>query len=369
VTDADLVALSFFTPAASRALALADYFRAQGKTVVAGGIFPSLMPEVCAAHFDSVVLGEGEPVWRRLLADFGAGKLAPRYQAETSCVLATLPLPRIDLYLDREGDGFSPDDYPVQMSRGCALSCQACALPMSMTRKMRDFPLDHVVGQIRQLAKRGKRACLTEDTSWFPGHSAKQLEHLFEAMIGEGLGAQISYIGISMPMILHTRPALFDLARQAGVTMFYLVGGFDPITMNAFTGRDAKALARAEEAINRAHDVGIEPYTSFLVGNDEDDVGSADRILEFAAATGIRKAEFAIMTPYPGTPAWHRLLAQDRIFDKNWSHYNDANVVFRPARMSAEQLNDSYLKLWREFYRDKAHYRQALNQAERTIQF
>ena len=34
----------------------------------------------------------------------------------------------------------------------------------------------------------------------------------------------------------------------------------------------------------------------------DDDEGTVDRMLEFAARTGIRKAEFAIFTPYPGTP-------------------------------------------------------------------
>jgi radical SAM superfamily enzyme YgiQ (UPF0313 family) len=368
-TDADLVAFSFFTPAATRAIELAAYFRAQGKTTVCGGIFPTMMPEVVAPHFDAVVVGEGERVWGRVLADFRAGQLLPRYQATEVQCLDDLPLPRYQLYLDQERRGvFEPDDYPVQISRGCPMSCQACVLPTSMTRTFRDFPLEHVVGQLKLLAAHGKRACLTEDTSWFPGHATRQLKALFQAIVTQGAPANISYIGISMPMILTTTAATLALARQAGVTMFYLVGGFDPVTRGAFTGTNPRALQQAKDAITKSLDLGIEPYTSFLLGNDEDDLGTVDRMLDFCRVAGVRKAEFAIFTPYPGTPSWDRLVKEERILDRTWSHYNDANAVFQPAQMTPDQLTAGYLRLWREFYSDKGHF-QVAGQAERTIQF
>ena len=248
------------------------------------------------------------------------------------------------------------------------MSCQACVLPTSMTRKMRDFPMTHVVGQLEQLAKQGKRACLTEDTSWFPGHATKRIKELFELIVAKGAPATISYIGISMPMILTTSRATFELAKRAGVNMFYLVGGFDPVTRGAFTGKNPKARQQAVDAIKKSLDLGIEPYTSFLLGNDEDDLGTVDRMLEFCEQAGVRKAEFAIFTPYPGTPAWHRLVKEDRIIDRTWARYNDANTVFRPAQMTPDQLTEGYLRLWREFYANKLHFLN-VSQAERTIQF
>lgn len=366
-TDAQVVCFSFFTPAATRAFELAKYFRAQGKKLVCGGIFPTMMPEECAPHFDAVVVGEGEPVWPQVLADLKANTLKPRYQATAPQSLKGLPLPRVDLYLDKEAGHFQPDDYPVQLSRGCPLNCAACVLPTSMTKSMREFELDHVVGQLEQLAKRGKRACLTEDTSWFPGSAVKYLKSLFERIVARGAPATISYIGISMPMILASSPQTLQLAKKAGVDMFYLVGGFDPVTKGAFTGSDPKALERAYEAIKRSLDAGIVPYTSFLLGNEDDNDGTVDRMLEFAAKSGITKAEFAIFTPYPGTPSWKKLVAEDRIIDRTWARYNDANCVYLPKHLTPEQVTEGYLRLWREFYSGKNF--QHLCQAERTIQF
>ncbi len=366
-TDADAVCFSFFTPAATRAFELAAYFRAQGKRLIAGGIFPSLMPDECAGAFDAVVLGEGEPVWAQVLADLRTGALRPRYQAKAPQSLVGLPLPRVDLYLDKEAGNFRPDDYPVQLSRGCPLTCAACALPTSMTQSMREFELDHVVGQLEQLARRGKRACLTEDTSWFPGSAVKNLKALFERIVAKGAPATISYIGISMPMILASSADTLALAKRAGVDMFYLVGGFDPVTKGAFTGTNPRALERAHLAIKRSLDAGIEPYTSFLLGNEDDNEGTVDRMLEFAATSGITKAEFAVFTPYPGTPSWKKLMAEDRILDRTWAHYNDTTCVFQPQNLTVDQLTKGYLRLWREFYAGKSF--QHLDVAERTIQF
>jgi radical SAM superfamily enzyme YgiQ (UPF0313 family) len=366
-TDADVVAFSFFTAAASRAFELGDYFRAQGKPTVAGGIFPTAMPADAQAHFDAVVVGEGEGVWAQVLRDVEAKALKSRYDS-VPCALAALPLPKVSLYIDGEGPGFHPDDYPVQLSRGCPLSCHSCILPVSMTKTLHEFPLAHVVGQLDQLKAKGKKACLTEDTSWLPGKGNRLLSSLFDHLIATGQQAAVSYVGISMPMILATPLSLLQKARRAGVDMFYLVGGFDPVTMRAFTGQDEKALARAHAAIAKCHEADIEPYTSFLYGQDDDDLGTVDRILEFAAAAKIKKAEFAIFTPYPGTPSWQRLVAEDRILTREWGLYNDANCVYRPKHLTPAQVTQGYLRLWREFYADKGHFLTESHD-ERTIQF
>jgi len=365
--DVDLVAISCFTPSGKRALELADAFRARGKQVVMGGIFPTMVPEEATAHADAVVLGEGEGVWGDVLADAATKSLKKTYKATAPVDLATLPLPRVDLYMEKEGRNFSPDDYPVQTSRGCPLSCVACAIPGVLGRKLRHYPKEHVIGQIDQLAARGKLGSLTEDTSFFPT-SQRRFFEVLDTINARGKEAPVSYLGVSMPMILGTKPEKLARMRAAGIKMWYLVGGFDPVTMNAFSGKDPKARQDALDCIQKSYDHGIEPYTSFLVGNDGDDEGVFDRMLEFADEAKIRKAEFAIMTPYPGTPVYGRLTMAERILTRDWSLYNDANVVFQPAQMSPERLLEGYLYLWKEFYRSRQDLR-GLDRETRTIQF
>ena len=367
--DVDLVAISCFTPSAKRAMEIADAFRARGKKVVLGGIFPTAMPDVAKLHADAVVIGEGEAVWPTVLEDARLGQLKPVYESATPVDLEALPPPRVDLYLDKEGPTYRPDDYPVQVSRGCPLRCSACILPVSMGRTLRNLPDAHVLALVDALNARGKLASFTEDTSFFPtAGTLRRFVELCETLGQGSKSAKVSYIGISMPMILATPSSALARMQKAGITMFYLVGGFDPITRGAFTGTDPKSHSRAVEAIRKAFDHGIEPYTSFLVGNEDDDEGTFDRMLEFSDTAGVRKAEFAIMTPYPGTPVWQRLVNEKRILHRDWSKYNDANVVYQPAKMSPDALLAGYLYLWREFYKSRQALR-SLDVVERTIQF
>ncbi|NMB76613.1 MAG: B12-binding domain-containing radical SAM protein [Myxococcales bacterium] len=369
--EADLYALSFFTPAATRALEIGDFLRARKKTVVMGGIFPTMMPDECEGHCDALVQGEGEPVWPELLADFAAGRLKKRYRAAAPADLETLPPPRVDLYLDAESAAFAPDDYPLQTSRGCPFACDCCVLPDVMGKKIRHFPESTVEKTLLAFAARGKLCSLTEDTSFmFVAGARRRFRALLRALAERYLkqGARLSYIGCSMPLLLNVEPEVLAEVRRAGIDRFYLVCGFDPITREAFGRGEAAAMAKAEECIRRCHEVGVEPYISLLAGNDSDDRGVFDRILSFCERTRIQTAEFVVATPYPGTPMWRKLQSENRILDRTWKRYNDANVVFRPAQMSPEELQEGYLRMWREFYRSRKHLAQA-DRGRRTIQF
>ena len=61
-TDADLVAISFFSGFAEQAYHLADMYRDKGKTVIAGGPHATFWPDETLEHCDAVVTGEAESV-------------------------------------------------------------------------------------------------------------------------------------------------------------------------------------------------------------------------------------------------------------------------------------------------------------------
>src|SRR5262249_15119848 len=63
----DLVAISTLSAQALDAYAIADRFRAGGTPVVMGGLHVTSCPDEALQHCTSVVIGEGEPLWPRLL--------------------------------------------------------------------------------------------------------------------------------------------------------------------------------------------------------------------------------------------------------------------------------------------------------------
>ena len=73
--ECDLVGISCMTANAPRAYDLSREFKKRGKTVVLGGVHPTLRPEEALQYADCVVLGEAEGVWEDLLLDFQNGQL------------------------------------------------------------------------------------------------------------------------------------------------------------------------------------------------------------------------------------------------------------------------------------------------------
>jgi radical SAM superfamily enzyme YgiQ (UPF0313 family) len=70
-------------------------------------------------------------------------------------------------------------------------------------------------------------------------------------------------------------------------------------------------------------------------------------------------ATFHILTPYPGTALYRRMIEQRRMTTDDWDLYDTRHAVFRPALMSAAELERGYRWAYGEFYRWKSIVRGA----------
>lgn len=344
--DADfgLVAINCFTPQATRALELADGYRAAGKKVVMGGFFPSFMVEECLKHADAVNVGEGEPTWPRIVEDARQGRLERVYRGGCRLDLGELPTPRRDLFYGKES--YDWDEDLVQVTRGCMYTCAMCAIPAHMGQRMRFRPIDKVVDEIRGL--KYENVYLADDSLFFPQRKIVEYSTaLLEALVPLGK----KYF-VSSTMALNTDKELLDLMARAGVRNFYCTMNVDPVSIRALRGGRAEQ-EQLVELVKKLEDRGIRFFGSCALGRDWDDESIADRILELYDKAAIRTAEFFLFTPYPGSVHWDRMERQGRIIDRDWSRYNGAHVVFRPLDMSPEDLQGQFTKVWNEFFRQQ----------------
>jgi hypothetical protein len=127
------------------------------------------------------------------------------------------------------------------------------------------------------------------------------------------------------------QPGLLEKAADAGLRSLFV--GFE--TVNA--------------AIRRLHSLGIMVNGSFVFGMDSDDSGVFDRTVEWAIEQGIETA----------TCLYQRMAKADRLLHSDWDRYDTRHVVFRPARMTAPELEEGYWHAYREFYRWKSILRGA----------
>lgn len=92
----------------------------------------------------------------------------------------------------------------------------------------------------------------------------------------------------------------------------------------------------------------------FVFGFDHDDADVFERTIGFVRKERLIAAQFAILTPFPGTPLYRRLEAEGRILDRDWSKYDFRHVVFRPHLMSPEQLQQGTDRIIAQFYSSRA---------------
>lgn len=339
-TDADLIALSFFTGFATEAYRLADEFRRRGKRVVAGGPHVTFNAEEALEHVDSVVVGEAEPIWTELLDDAAAGRLRKRY-AGSSQPLGGLPTPRYDLLADRF---FIP--RVVQATRGCPFTCSFCTVP-TINPGFRTRPVAEV---IQDISYNRFRHWWQRKVVWFwdDNLTAKRsyIRELLTAMV-----PLRKWWLTQASLDIGTDKELLDLMKRSGcIGIFFGIESFGAESL-----RDAhkpqNKINTYKARIRELHQRGICVMAGFIAGFDGDTPASIRAMARQLYETGVDVPFLSVLTPYRGTPAYRRLAEEGRILaDRGWEFYNGYNVSFQPRGMSPEQLLEAHRALWREAF-------------------
>ncbi|WP_427365864.1 B12-binding domain-containing radical SAM protein [Candidatus Caldatribacterium saccharofermentans] len=331
----DLVGITVMSATAARAYQIADEFRKRGVKVVLGGIHPTALPEEAKEHADSVVIGEAEGLWEKLLEDYERGTLQPFYKRENFPSLAGLPHSRLDLL-----QGRYLLKHVFQTTRGCPHACGFCSVSAFMGRKYRHRPVEEVIEEIQQYSSR-MIGFLDDNIVGNPAYSRE----LFRALI------PLKRKWVSQGTLrMAEDEELLRLAAQSGCIALFV--GFESVNEENLREMH-KSFHRVDQyrkLIDRFHQHGIMVIGSFVFGFDEDDSGVFRRTLRFIEDTKIDFAQFSILTPLPGTEVFHQLRAQGRIFSFDWSKYDFAHVVYQPAKMTPQELQEGYNFVFREFY-------------------
>jgi radical SAM superfamily enzyme YgiQ (UPF0313 family) len=128
--------------------------------------------------------------------------------------------------------------------------------------------------------------------------------------------------------------------------------GFESLTDENLSDA-GKRTPRPEDYGRRVrilHDNGIQVNGSFVLGFDHDGPEVFGRTADWIEENRLECATFHILTPYPGTPLFRQMESEGRLLHKDWSLYDTAHVVFRPRRMTAEQLAEGYARLYRRLF-------------------
>jgi radical SAM superfamily enzyme YgiQ (UPF0313 family) len=334
--EADLIGLTVITGTARRAYELADHFRARGITVVLGGPHVTLIPEDAAPHADAVVTGYAEDTWPELLRDFVSGGLKKIYRQAPGLDLAGRPFARRELL----PQGHYLTSNVFEATRGCVHSCDFCVVPTAWGRKPWQKPVAEVVAEIRQM---GARKLIFVDLNLI-AHRGYALE-LFTALIP----LRLQWYGLAT-VLLADDPELLDLAGRSGCKG--LLMGLESISTTNLR-QNHKGFNSPESyarVVERLHANGIALQGCFVFGLDDDHPDVFLKTARFAVDAGIDLPRFAVVTPFPNTPLYKRLEAEERILTKDWELYDGQHVVFQPRHMSVKELQAGIETAWKHAY-------------------
>ncbi|MDR0468509.1 MAG: B12-binding domain-containing radical SAM protein [Peptococcaceae bacterium] len=327
--DVDFVAITAMTVQADRAYEIADEFRKRGKKVVIGGIHASVLPDEVELHADAVCVGEGENIWPVMLADFVAGQLKKRYEAKDYPPVTNLVSPRVDVI---QHSRYSI--LPVLATKGCPYDCDFCSIKFSSGNKIRQKPVEQVLDEIRELEKYNKgyfrKPYLFVDDNLYINR--EYTKSLFTGLIG----LNITWFGSATLDTVNDDEVLELMAKSGCRT---LVIGFESISEASLKEMNKKAnhVDQYNVIIEKLTRLGIAPGGNFIFGFDSDDKDVFEKTCDFILDSKILCSYLNIMTPYPGTRLYDRV--KDRIFDKKWSHYWAIRCVFKPGKMTPEELD------------------------------
>lgn len=327
----------------------------------------SLLPEEAEPHCDAVVIGEGERVWREILADAKANQLQSRYgDLAASFDMAEAPMPAYDLL-----DLSRYNRLPVQTSRGCTHRCEFCASSVLIAGKYKQKPAEKVLQEIDMILGLWRRPFIefADDNSFVNRAYWKQL-------LQELRTRRVRWF-TQTDLSLAKDDELLALMRDSGCVQVLI--GFESPSAEDLDGLELRSnwkrknLENAAEAIRKIQSYGISVLGCFVLGMDTQGPECFETVYRYVNDVELYDLQITVLTAFPGTPLYARLLEEGRLLAPDaWEYCTLYDVNFQPSRMSPQQLQDGFNALIARVYspeetarrrnRFKAHLRARMRQ-------
>lgn len=318
----------------------------RGKTVVAGGPYPTSLPgEMIDIGVDYLVRGEAESALSLFLDGLKQGKKGV-FENQDRPDMALSPIPRYDL--------LNLYDYQMlllQTSRGCPFECEFCDIVNLFGRRPRYKTPDQVLAELETVHRLGWRGTIFVADDNFIG-SKKHARAILEKLIPWN----------------RSRNQPFGFLTQASVNLGQDVELIDLLTAanfgNIFIGiesADVQVLEDCRKHQNVAHPLaesittinkdGLTVLGSFIVGFDGEQKGVDERICRLVEDTSIPIPMINLLNALPGTSLWNRLEREGRLADSMVCGESMAGdrMNFTPSRPQWE-IYEEFVKVWDYLY-------------------
>ena len=380
--DIKLAGIGAMTRMAARAYRMADSIRAAGAKVVMGGPHVTEVPDEPVGrdgeprHADAVALGEADNTWPEIVHDAERGKLREVYLPvdatgkEIKPSLTDYPhIPWEQLDLDQfnlirkipfwaryllKRAGVNWNSWymlPIESGRGCPYGCDFCTVTGFFGDSIRFRTDESVVDEMlrikaRAQAEGGKVGVFFIDDNF--AIRVKRTKSLLREIIARD--AILPWVAQISANLLRDEELVDLIAASGGRWIFMGLESIDVETLKD-VNKGFNKPAQYEAVIDRLADRGIYAITSFIFGMDGDHAGVAKKTLEAIDSWPPGLPVFGLLTPYPATPLYDRLLEQNRLTrPKHWLDFRPFRMAFTPRNISVEEAEAEVHEAWSRCY-------------------
>lgn len=330
-SDADIIGIGAMGHSIFRAFDIAAEFRKRGKRVFMGGYMASMVPDMALKFVDSLIMGDAEISYPKLLEDFEKSGITENIYDFPVDNLDNLPVPRYELLTEKSTGNM----LPVQAGRGCNHICSFCSIACLYKGRYISRPVDDVIRDIERIKSLGYKKFYLIDDNIFSNPA--YLEELCRRI----LPLKMKWSS-QCTINLARNESLLKLAAGAGCEILSL--GLESISQEGLDKLNKKWLkvedhSRLIAAFNKA---GIMVSAEMFIGTDGDTVESLEKTFDFISKCKIPLVRIYFLTPVPSTGVFKEFKKTGRLIHEDFKRYNSSECVHYPDKISPEELTRMY---------------------------
>ncbi|HEY3381727.1 MAG TPA: radical SAM protein [Vicinamibacterales bacterium] len=375
-----LVGMGFMTRMAEKAYQVATVIRSEtGVPVVFGGPHVTSVPDEALGRdqlprcADSVVLGEADDVWPEVVEDAARGTLKDVYGPDGHGGKPTLEDYKANDWEHTDLSLFNlmrfvPDPIrrllkrldvpfqklyvvPVETSRGCPYGCEFCTVTGFFGQQLRFRSNESVIAELKTLKEVAARDHALLSVFFIDDNFAirrDRLKALLREMIEQD--ACLPWIAQISINLLDDEELVELIGASGGRFIFMGLESVNPESLKSVR----KGFNRPEHyarTLERLAQQDVYAITSFIVGFDTDHPGMAETLGEQIALWPPVLPVFGLLTPYPATPLYQKLMAAGRMIrPQHWLGSTAFKSTYEPTHFTQASAEAEVRRAWTVAY-------------------
>lgn len=369
VEPGDIVGVGITTGNCVPGYRILEKIKRRGAKIVFGGIHPTIFPnEPLVMGADSVVTGNGDIIWPRVVHDALMGNLQKRYLG------GRVPG---DQLLKARWKLLEPDKYiaaTVQTVAGCPENCSFCSVWVTDGRKPRQRLNEKVISEVKELHQLGFRIIAFADDNFSPatiGRITRELDQNKKTEFVKIRQQRLKFFNEYAEKIPKDVYGFVQMTSETASDPEYLEALYEKmrirgalIGVESFSSAGLKSANKqwnpvGEEMIRSIQTIeksGIMVLSSVICGLESDTPTTLETMRDFVTRSETTLAQFTLYSPYPGTVDYNKMKRQQSedsirlLNDRFWLNPNRPAVLIDHPNFSNTALVEEVKRSWKNFY-------------------